>query len=157
MPHALKQVIPVFCKSKTNDCMGLVPTLWKILGQAACLVMILGVFLSHVAEPFPPENMKEKLLRTKYGGWEYEKEIRRFVDLSKTKQEHGLHFQLFDEDIGLKEVILGVRNNHSLKAIRTLTAATNPEAVVFKVRLERRSFPIVGDGRYQPTIPIKLV
>ena len=102
-----------------------------------------------------PENMKEKLLRTKYGGWQYEKELRRFVDLSKTKREHGLYFQPFDEDLRLKEVILGVRNNHSLETIRTLTAATNPEAFVFKVRLERRSFRIVGDGRYRPAVPIK--
>ena len=105
-------------------------------------------------EPSIPVNMKDKLLKTKYGGWAYEEEIRKFVDLSKTLQEHGLHFQSFDDDLRLKEVILGERNSHSLEAIRALTAATNPEAVVFKARLERRSFRIVGDGRYKPALPM---
>ena len=60
VPHALKQVIPVFCKSKADDGMGLVSTLWRILAQAACLVMILGVFISHAVEPFPPDIKKIK-------------------------------------------------------------------------------------------------
>lgn len=99
---------------------------------------------------------QNELIRTKFVGWQYEQELRRFVDLSKTKREKGLYFLPFDEDLRLREVILGVRNDLSLEAIRELLKSTNPEAVVFKTRLEFRGFRIVGDGRYPPDIPTNL-
>jgi hypothetical protein len=101
----------------------------------------------------PPTDLQDPLFRTKFIGWKYEQERRRLVDLSKAKQEKWLYFMPFDEDLRLKEVILGEKNDLSLEAIRKLTKATNPGAVVFKTRLERRSFRIVGDGRYPPEIP----
>lgn len=99
------------------------------------------------------EVLQNQLLGTKFDGWQYEQELRRFVDLSKTRHEKGLYFLPFDEDLRLKEVILGVRNDLSLEAIRQLVKSTNPEAVVFKTRLEYRGFRIVGDGSYRPEIP----
>jgi len=92
------------------------------------------------------------LLRTKYIGWEYEQELRRFVDLSITKQENGLHFLPLDEDLRLREIILGERNHLSLEDVRALAKATNPGAVVFKTRLEFKAYRIVGDGKYPPEI-----
>lgn len=101
-----------------------------------------------------PKDIQDLLLLTKFKGWEYEHEIRRFVDLSKAKQENGLYFLPFDENLRLKEVILGVRNVLSLEDIRKLTKATNPAAFVLKTRLEyRRGFRIVCDGRFRPEIP----
>lgn len=100
-----------------------------------------------------PTDLQDLLLLTKFKGWEYEQEIRRFVDLSKAKQEKGLYFLPLDEDLRLKEVILGVRNDLALDDIRKLTKAKNPVAVVFKTRLQRRGFRIVGDGDYPPEIP----
>ncbi|MFH1596467.1 MAG: hypothetical protein ABIG94_08905, partial [Pseudomonadota bacterium] len=79
--------------------------------------------------------------------------IRRFVNLSKAKQENDLYFWPFNEDLRLKEIILGVRNDLSLEAIQRLKEATNPTAVVFKTRLEYRGFRIVRDGRYPFEIP----
>jgi hypothetical protein len=108
---------------------------------------------THEDPPSIPTDLHDLLLRTKFIGWKYEQELRRFVDLSKAKQEKGLYFLPFDEDLRLKEVILGERNDLSLEAIRKLTKATNPGAVVFKTRLERRSFRIVGDGKYPPEVP----
>ncbi len=105
------------------------------------------------ADPLSISSVRNLLLRTKFIGWKYEQECRRFVDLSKAKQEGKLHFSPFDEGLCLKEVILGERNDLCLEAIRTLTKATNPGAVVFKTRLERRGFRIVGDGDYPPQIP----
>jgi hypothetical protein len=99
-----------------------------------------------------PAYFQDRLLRTKFSDWEYEQERRKVVDLSKAKQENGLYFLPFDEDLRLKEVILGVQNDLSLEVIRELTKATNPHAVVFKTRLERRGFRVVGDGRYPPEI-----
>ena len=102
-----------------------------------------------------PEDLKDLLLRTKFKGWEYEQELRRFVELSKAKQEQvkrrKLYFWPFGEDLRLKEVILGEQND-SLEDIRKLTKDTNPDAVVFKTRKERRGFRIVGDGDYRPEI-----
>ncbi|MFC1635744.1 DUF2971 domain-containing protein [Planctomycetota bacterium] len=98
-------------------------------------------------------ELKNQLLRTKYDGWKYEQEIRRFVNLSKTRHENGLYFLPFNRDLRLREVILGARSSFRLRAIRAIVRLTNPEAVVFKTRLERRGFRIVGDGRYKPDIP----
>ncbi len=97
-------------------------------------------------------ELENCLLRTKFDGWKYEQELRRFVYLSKTKHEKGLYFLPFDEDLRLREVILGQRNDLSLEAVRALVKSTNPGAVVFRTRLERRGFRIVGDGRYPPAI-----
>ena len=98
-------------------------------------------------------SLQNLLLRTKYIGWKYEQELRRFVDLSKTKQENGLYFLHFDEDLRLREIILGERNRLALEAVRAVAKATNPGAVVFKTRLEFKAYRIVGDGRYPPEIP----
>ena len=98
-------------------------------------------------------DLQDLLLRTKYVGWKYEQELRRFVDLSKSKQEDGLYFLPFDEDLRLREIILGERNGLSLEAVRALAKATNPGAVVFKTRLEFKAYRIVGDGKYPPEIP----
>lgn len=87
-------------------------------------------------------------------GWNYEQERRKIVDLSKAKKEEGLYFLPFGEDLRLKEVILGVRNNLPLEAVQKLTKNTNPDAVVFKTRLARRFFQIVRDGRYKLEVPI---
>ena len=98
-------------------------------------------------------DLQIRLLRTKFDGWRYEEEIRKFVDLSRTKREKGLYFLPFNEDLRLREVILGERTVIALKDIRALVKATNPGAVVFKTRLARRAFRIVGDGKYPPDIP----
>lgn len=95
-------------------------------------------------------DIQNLLLRTKYIGWEYEQELRRFIDLSKTKEENGLYFLPFDEDLCLREIILGQRNNLSIEDVRALVKATNPRAVVFKARLEYKAYRIVGDGKYPP-------
>ncbi|MEW6657741.1 MAG: DUF2971 domain-containing protein [Thermodesulfobacteriota bacterium] len=110
--------------------------------------------LDKIEDPSSMEkNILDLLLLTKFKGWEYEHEIRKIVYLSKAKKEKRLYFLPFDEDMILKEVILGVRNVLSLEDIRKLTKATNPAAVVFKTRLERKGFRIVGDGNYPPEIP----
>ena len=104
------------------------------------------------AHPIGTE-LQDFLLRTKYIGWRYEQELRRFVDLSKTTQENGLYFLPFDEDLRLREIILGQRSHLQLEDVRALVKATNPRAVVFKTRLEFKAYRIVGDGKYPPEIP----
>lgn len=103
-----------------------------------------------------PAQVRDLLLRTKFIGWKYEQECRRFIDLSNPQQakEDGAHyFSPFNQGLCLREVILGERNDLSVDDIRTLTNAMNPGALVYKVRKERRGFRIVGDGDYAPQIP----
>lgn len=97
-------------------------------------------------------DLRDFLLRTKYVGWEYEQEIRMFVNLSKAKQQNGLYFLPFDEDLHLREIILGERNRLSFEDVRELAKATNPRAVVFKTRLEFKAYRIVADGKYPAEI-----
>lgn len=97
-----------------------------------------------------PTDLQNHLIQTKFIDWKYEQEYRRIVDLTKARKEGNLYFLSFGKGLCLKEVILGVRNENTLEAIRELTAATNPGAVVFKTRLERRGFRIIGDGNYPP-------
>ncbi len=99
-----------------------------------------------------PKTLQDRLLLTKSRHYQYEEEFRVFVELSGAKREQGLYFCPFDQDLRLVEVILGPRNG-SLPAIRKITHATNPGAVVFRTRLAFRSFDVVGDGRYPPEIP----
>jgi len=100
------------------------------------------------------DKLEELLLLTKYKDWCYEEELRKFVDLSTAKPEHGLFFVPFNAQLELKEVILGQRNELSIESIRELVESRNPGAVVFGTRLERKGFRIVGDGRYPPEVPV---
>lgn len=97
-----------------------------------------------------PATLQDLLLRTKSRHWQYEEELRVFVDLTQAKREQGLYFCPFGEDMGLAEVILGPQSGLSLTAIRRLTDATNPGAVVFRARLAFKSFEVVPDGKSLP-------
>ena len=90
---------------------------------------------------------KDQLVRTKSQDWWYEEELRVFVNLAEATKELELYFWPFTDGMRLAEVILGARCALSLSDVRTLTAATNPSAFVYKARLARRSFHIVPDGR----------
>lgn len=100
-----------------------------------------------------PEAIQDRLRRTKSRDWQYEQEIRVFVDLTKATSENGLYYWPFDENLRLAEIILGPRCDQKLSAIATLVAATSPGAVVFKARLAFRSFRVVLDGRTRPKVP----
>lgn len=102
-----------------------------------------------------PEDIQDRLCRTKSDDWRYEQEIRVFVELEKAKTEGGLYFWPFNSDMRLAEVILGPRCDNKLSTISALVAVTSPDAVVFKARLAFKSFRVVLDGRTRPTIPAK--
>lgn len=100
-----------------------------------------------------PKAIQDRLRRTKSRDWQYEQELRVFVDLTKATTENGLYYWPFDESLRLAEVILGPRCDQKLSAIAALTAAKSPGAAVFKARLAFRSFRVVLDGRTRPKIP----
>jgi len=101
-----------------------------------------------------PAAMSEKfpdlLRRTKSREWEYEQELRVFVQLSRARKEHGLYFWPFSVRMRLVEVILGPLCEVSLDSVRSLVSATSPTATVLKARLAFRSFRVVPDGRSLP-------
>ncbi len=100
-----------------------------------------------------PIDTQDRLGRTKARDWQYERELRVFVDLARATIEQGLYFRPFGDDLRLAEVILEPRCDRELATIAKLVAATHPGAVVFKARLAFRSFRVVLDGRTKPKIP----
>jgi hypothetical protein len=97
-----------------------------------------------------PEDLQAQLLRTKYSGWKYEKEYRRFVTLTDATPEGRLHFMPFGPDLELPEVILGEQCNHNLGTIRHLVAGRYSGVTTFRARLAFKWFSVVPDER---TIP----
>jgi hypothetical protein len=83
------------------------------------------------------------LLYTKYRGWEYAQEYRRFVPLESAIQEGRLHFVPFGADLVLAEVILGTECVLALDTVRNMVSSRYQNAAVFKARLEFKGFHIV--------------
>ncbi|VVO54398.1 hypothetical protein PS876_00456 [Pseudomonas fluorescens] len=96
------------------------------------------------------EELQQQLLCTKSGGWRYEEEYRRFVNLSEAIAEDSRHFWPISNDIELVEVILGPLCEEPLESVRQKVRMHFPNAVVFKARLAFQSFKIVPDARTVP-------
>jgi hypothetical protein len=89
--------------------------------------------------------LTEKLSRTKFADWAYEKEYRLFVKLESAIKESGLYFYPFGDDLQLVEVILGPRCNLSIDAVQRLTQTRYPHPVTFQARKARQHFAIVPE------------
>lgn len=96
------------------------------------------------------QELQELLLCTKYRHWQYEQEVRVFVLLENAVREGRLHFRAFDQDLHLAEVILGPLCSLSLDAVRDLTRARHPDAVVFGSRLAHKYFAVVPQEKTVP-------
>ena len=53
------------------------------------------------------EDIVWKLLLTKFTHWRYETEKRLFVGLDETEEKSGLYFKQFDDQLKLREIVLG--------------------------------------------------
>jgi hypothetical protein len=83
-----------------------------------------------------------KLLTIKYKDWEYEDEIRIFVGLKEKEKVSGLYFKDFDNDLVLREVILGARHKEDIQQLQSiLQNYTNVRLI--QGRMAFRSFRIV--------------
>lgn len=103
--------------------------------------------------PFIPDDLQDRLFLTKFHHWAYEDEVRRFVTLSEAQfdQRLRLYFWPFDDDMRLREVVLGpLCPTAELELIRTLVRKANAEAVVSRARLAFGAFKVRPDGRYPP-------
>ncbi|MCB4455125.1 DUF2971 domain-containing protein [Leisingera sp. McT4-56] len=68
----------------------------------------------------------KKSIATKFIHWEYENEVRLVVDLGKPDQENGLFFKKFDDELILREVIIGAKSEVSSLDIRNAFGANTP-------------------------------
>lgn len=93
------------------------------------------------------EELQQQLLCTKSGGWRYEEEYRRFVDLSNASTDGTHHYWPISGDIHLAEVILGPLCDEPIELVRQKVKSLFPSAVVFKARLAFQSFKVVPDAR----------
>lgn len=71
-----------------------------------------------------PNDNERKLLdlaRIKYWGWKYEKEHRLLVPLKDCKQENGLYFISFGNNLKIRNIVLGCRFDHNKKNIEEIS------------------------------------
>jgi hypothetical protein len=98
-----------------------------------------------------PAAVQEALLWTKFKHWQYEEELRAFIELSQAVKESGRYFYRFGEDLRLREVILGpLCPSSQLAPIRQLTRALGPAILVSRARLGFKFFEVKEDSRYKP-------
>jgi hypothetical protein len=92
------------------------------------------------------ESFAQSMILTKYKDWEYEQEVRSFVALPEPDVLTGLYFESFDENLVLREVILGPQCEHSVESARELVGR-NSDVEVVKARLAFQTFKVVLDRR----------
>jgi hypothetical protein len=96
------------------------------------------------------DQLKRKLLLTKYKSWEYENEWRIPLLLAQATKEGALFFERLGNRIYLAEVILGARCTISADDVRRLVNKHHSDVETFQARLAKGSFNIVPD---EATIP----
>lgn len=95
-------------------------------------------------------DLVDALRCTKYKHWEYESEVRVFVDLQDQSSESGSYFYPFGRKLRLREVILGPLCEIPVASARNLVGAIYPGAVVRKARLAFKWFQVVPDEQFEP-------
>ncbi len=87
------------------------------------------------------EDFTGKLICTKFSHWSYEEECRIYCSL--LEQENGLYFQLFSEQMKLKEVIVGCESTITRAEVESAIGNLGEEVHAFKARAAFRNFRIV--------------
>ena len=97
-----------------------------------------------------PKDVQDLLMVTKFAHWAYEEEVRVMLELARAKREGSLYFWPFDEQLRLRDVILGHRCSLTLDHVRTLVRTVAPGALVSKARLGFGNFEVRTDNRFPP-------
>jgi hypothetical protein len=110
--------------------------------------------VTYVSERLParPSAMKSEgpraeahvteILTTKFEHWSYENEYRLFPQL-KDQDPSGHYFIDFDDQVALREVIVGHRSTISRNDILQALGSLQPQVTSYKARLAFRSFNVV--------------
>ena len=154
--EALKYGVLCFSRAWKN------PVLWSHYGdkhKGICLGFevpaesVVRVTYTAARPQLPPnpadlsEAFCRQLRTTKYKGWKYERESRRFVSINPTEEREGGHYYFdFCMHLQVKQIIIGPLCDVDA----TLNAAIKPyagEVDVLKARLAFRSFEVTKDNR----------
>jgi DUF2971 family protein len=85
----------------------------------------------------------QKVLRTKYIHWRYEKEMRLFTELDERDTKTGLYFADFSPNLVLKEVIIGHSSTITRQEIKLALGDLKRQVAVCKARLAFNSYKVV--------------
>lgn len=94
----------------------------------------------------PQLQFARSVVSTKFKDWAYEEEIRIWANLQK--ESDGLHFVRFDDNLRLREVIVGARSSLSRKALTDVLAPCPDEVKIIKAREDYSSFRMVADENF---------
>lgn len=84
----------------------------------------------------------ERLSRTKFKSWEYEEEVRFIYNLNSLIFENGNYFNPFDEEMVLREVIIGCRSSLSKEEVFDALCDYKNITIIWS-RMAYKSFRIV--------------
>jgi hypothetical protein len=94
-------------------------------------------------QPALDEKLVNRLLRTKFHDWRYEKEMRLFVELDHETRESGRYFYDFSPEFALRAVILGPQCEVPIASVRAVVKGYKPSVAVTQARIAFSSFRVV--------------
>lgn len=88
------------------------------------------------------EKHMMRFLGTKHSAWAYEDEVRVICDLDEV--DDGMYFHSFDDDIALREVLMGVRCAESeVREVTELAGSVDSAIAVRETRLSNSAFEVM--------------
>lgn len=88
------------------------------------------------------EKHMMRFLGTKHSAWTYEDEVRVICNLDEV--DDGLYFHAFDDDIALREVLMGVQCTEcEVREFIDLVGSVDPAIAVCETRLSNSAFELV--------------
>jgi hypothetical protein len=89
------------------------------------------------------DALAKMILTTKYKHWEYEQEVRIFADLDERDPDSGMYFKEFDEEMVLREVIVGHRAMLTRKDVASALGSLASGVKAFRATLALHSYSMV--------------
>ncbi len=109
--------------------------------------------VKYVPSPYEIErvdiDMAMKAFLTKYDHWRYENEIRMVATIDT--KSRGLYFMNFDDDLIIREIIVGYKSTISSLRIRHHLGVRYPQVTIIKARPALDSFEMVNDETWNET------
>jgi hypothetical protein len=89
------------------------------------------------------EKTAQRIMLTKYLHWNYEQEVRVFARLEDRDPAAGLYFRQFDQDLALRDVIVGHRSLLTRQVLTVALGDLAPSVTAFRARLAFNSYRVV--------------
>lgn len=93
------------------------------------------------------EAFMRRVVSTKFSHWRYENEIRLFVSLDERDAATGLWFREFDDELALREVIVGAACDVTRSNLAEALGDLNQSVIKRKARLSFQRFAVVNQMR----------